>query len=139
MTLRREDGGSLTEIGKVFRESGNSLAEVDAVYREESGSLTQVYSASDPPEDLSVTWDGVGCDMDLDWTPDESNSQDIWRCQSCEDPSASGSNITTVNAGVSHYDDTDPSENDGNTYCYEIVTTQSSSNTDCATPGICTN
>lgn len=133
MALRREDGGTLTEIGKVFRESGGALVEIGAVYREENGTLTQVYSASDPPENLSAFFNQTGSNdrVDLSWDPDNSHQQEIWRCQDCNDPSVSGTKIDTVAAGTGSYSDTGPTCDGGRTWVYEIVDTEGdSSNTD---------
>lgn len=120
MPLRREDGGSLSEIGAAFREDGGALTEVGAVYREEGGSLTQVYSAVNPPANLAASFDNFNDEVDLSWDP-ASSTQDIWRCQggSC-DPTIDGVKVDTVSAGVGSYSDTGPTCDGGRTWSYQI-------------------
>ena len=121
MPLRREDGGSLTEIGKVYREDGGSLTEIQAVYREQNGSLTQVYSATVPPANLSASFDNLNDEVNLSWDADPEDSQDVYRCQNCEDPFSSGTKIADVGAGVGSYTDTGPTCDGGRTWVYEVI------------------
>lgn len=121
MPFRREDGGSLTDLGAAFREDSDALIELGAAYREESGSLTQVYSLVDPPANLTATFDNFNDEVDLSWDPDPDRSQEIWRCQgsSC-DPVQDGSQIDTVSAGVGSYSDTGPTCDGGRVFSYQI-------------------
>lgn len=114
---------------ELTRDLPGSLVGAQLHDRQESGEIESSDVSGSAPANLSATFDGAACEMDLSWDADPNNQQSVYRCTggSC-DPTVDGSAITTLSAGTSSFSDDMTGISQGTTLSYEVQSTAGTSN-----------